>query len=97
MAGKRPAPTHDSVASLATPNERADASALGFDIVDGDGLEYRLDFAPIEFSCGLLMVPHGKTPSNQKHLFQDHADGPLSQLLPEGHEAAGRGAASFVQ
>lgn len=74
------------------------AAALGFDVEEGDTLAYKADYTPpTALSCGLIMVPHGKTQSNNEHLFQDHSDSALSQLLPEGVEMARRGAAEFVQ
>eukprot|EP00931_Biecheleriopsis_adriatica_P060110 TRINITY_DN36089_c0_g1_i1.p1 TRINITY_DN36089_c0_g1~~TRINITY_DN36089_c0_g1_i1.p1 ORF type:complete len:280 (+),score=52.32 TRINITY_DN36089_c0_g1_i1:28-840(+) len=77
---------------------KARIDALGFRLTAGDALEYKEDYEkPVSLSCGLIMVPHGKTPSNRDHLFQDHSDSDLSKLLPEGVEAAKRGAAKFME
>ena len=41
-------------------------------------------------------VPHGRTPANQKLLFQSHREGPNATLLPESLEEAASGAEAFV-
>jgi len=74
------------------------AAKLGFDL-SINSLAYSPDFQPVvRLSCGLIMVPHGKTPSNVRLLFQNHSDsGPESWLIPEGVAMAKAGAAAFVQ
>ena len=44
----------------------------------------------------LVMVPHGRTPSNEKLLFQGHREGPEGQLLPQSLRDAATGAAAFL-
>ena len=44
----------------------------------------------------LVMVPHGKTPSNVKLLFQSHAEGPDGQLLQASLDDAALGADEFL-
>ena len=75
----------------------AAAASLGFELSTGGDIKYSDGYTAVSLSCGLLAVPHGKTLSNQRHLFQDHSDSQLSQLLPEGIQMARRGAAAFVQ
>eukprot|EP00933_Yihiella_yeosuensis_P050363 TRINITY_DN48169_c0_g1_i1.p1 TRINITY_DN48169_c0_g1~~TRINITY_DN48169_c0_g1_i1.p1 ORF type:complete len:298 (+),score=51.62 TRINITY_DN48169_c0_g1_i1:59-895(+) len=80
--------------------EQADklASDLGFYFPTPLALEYNADFRPpVQLTCGLIMVPHGKTPANIEHLFQSHSDAQHSQLTPEGREMAVRGAKSFAE
>ena len=43
----------------------------------------------------LVMIPHGRTPSNQKLLFQSHAEGPDSILIPESLKDCELGALDF--
>jgi len=82
----------------AAPPPEETAAVLGLALTRNGGLEYLADFRPpASLSCGLIMVPHGKTPSNINHLFQSHSDGAHSQLTPEGLRAAEVGASQFVQ
>jgi broad specificity phosphatase PhoE len=43
----------------------------------------------------MIMVPHGRTPSNEKLLFQSHEEGPNATLLPASLEEAAAGAEEF--
>lgn len=77
------------------------AGALGLvlpaasDITPVDyGPEYR---PPAQLTCGLLMVPHGQTPSNERMLFQSHRDGPENALTQKGVAMAERGAVAFAR
>ena len=44
----------------------------------------------------LVLIPHGRTPSNQRLIFQDHSEGPDATLLPESLVEAGKGAEVFL-
>lgn len=44
----------------------------------------------------LVLIPHGRTPSNARLIFQDHSEGPDATLLPESLVEAGRGAEVFL-
>jgi len=79
------------------PKELARPLGLELDATAG-ALSYAADFKPVvHLTCGLLMVPHGTTASNVQRLFQNHSDGPKSQLSPEGISEVERGAAAFVE
>ena len=53
-------------------------------------------FAPPRPRVGaLVLIPHGRTPSNQRLIFQDHSEGPDATLLPESLVEAGKGAEVF--
>ena len=60
----------------------------------------KLDYAPDETLAleinQLVMIPHGKTPSNVQLLFQSHVEGPDARLLPASLDDAAIGAARFV-
>lgn len=74
------------------------AASLGLRLGDSGSLSYAPDYRPpVGLSCGLVMVPHGKTPANEKHLFQSHSDGPHSQLTAEGVAMAEQGALAFAE
>ena len=54
-------------------------------------------FAPPRPRVGaLVLIPHGRTPSNQRLIFQDHSEGPDATLLPESLVEAGKGAEVFL-
>eukprot|EP00930_Biecheleria_cincta_P097081 TRINITY_DN8880_c0_g1_i1.p1 TRINITY_DN8880_c0_g1~~TRINITY_DN8880_c0_g1_i1.p1 ORF type:complete len:290 (-),score=31.34 TRINITY_DN8880_c0_g1_i1:156-1025(-) len=74
------------------------AHSLGFSVPSHGLIEYSKDFKPVaNLTCGLLMVPHGQTPSNVKLLFQNHSDGgPDQALTPRGHAMARKGAKAFL-
>ena len=40
----------------------------------------------------LVLIPHGRTPSNQRLIFQVHSEGPDATLLPESLDEAAKGA-----
>ena len=44
----------------------------------------------------LVLIPHGRTPSNQRLIFQNHSEGPDATLLPESLVEAGKGAEVFL-
>ena len=44
----------------------------------------------------LVLIPHGRTPSNQRLIFQNHSEGPDATLLPESLDEAGKGAEVFL-
>ena len=45
----------------------------------------------------LTLISHrGRTPSNQRLIFQDHSEGPDATLLPESLDEAGKGAEVFL-
>ena len=44
----------------------------------------------------LVLIPHGRTPSNQRLIFQNHSEGPDATLLPESLVEAGEGAEVFL-
>jgi len=54
-------------------------------------------FAPPRPRVGaLVLIPHGRTPSNQRLIFQNHSEGPDATLLPESLVEAGKGAEVFL-
>ena len=54
-------------------------------------------FAPPRPRVGaLVLIPHGRTPSNQRLIFQDHSEGPDATLLPESLVEAAKGAEVFL-
>ena len=54
-------------------------------------------FAPLRPRVGaLVLIPHGRTPSNQRLIFQNHSEGPDATLLPESLVEAGKGAEVFL-
>ena len=68
---------------------------LGFDLLDSDlgSITYNTAYVPPPMAVSsLTCIPHGRTPSNEKLLFQSHAEGPDGILLPESFEGAQAGA-----
>ncbi len=63
---------------------------------DGGKISYAEGFRPLKLECDeLLWVPHGRTPANEKLLFQSHEEGPNGLLLPESLEETEAGAREF--
>lgn len=73
-------------------------NALGFtaDATDTGSISLGTHAAPELAIERMIMVPHGKTPSNVKLLFQAHMEGPNATLLPESLNDAAEGAAEFL-
>lgn len=72
--------------------------ALGFECDERGRVRYNNVYAPPQLDAKeLLMVPHGKTPSNIRMLFQSHAESADSQLLPASFDDARAGARSFLE
>ena len=71
--------------------------ALGLEETSPGILGYAADYAPPRLALEkLIMVPHGRTPSNERMLFQSHAEGPNATLLPSSLDEAARGAEAFL-
>ena len=69
----------------------ARVAALGLVELRPGVVAYARHYAPPVVPLrSLIMVPHGRTPSNVRLLFQSHAEGPNATLLPESldHAAA---------
>ena len=73
-------------------------SALGFiaDATDTGSISLSTHAAPELAIERMIMVPHGKTPSNVNLLFQAHTEGPNATLLPESLNDAAEGVAEFL-
>lgn len=84
--------------SAARSSAIARAAALGLVMPTASDIDYGPEFQPLaQLTCGLLMVPHGQTPSNERMLFQSHRDGPENALTEKGVAMADRGALAFAQ
>ena len=67
----------------------ARVAALGLVELRPGVVAYAQHYAPPVVPLrSLIMVPHGRTPSNARLLFQSHAEGPNATLLPESLVAA---------
>mmetsp|Transcript_9316 Transcript_9316/g.29059 ORF Transcript_9316/g.29059 Transcript_9316/m.29059 type:complete len:242 (-) Transcript_9316:53-778(-) len=77
----------------------ANAARLALVGIRQEGAAFRLleSYAPLRPRVkALVMVPHGRTPSNEKLLFQSHREGPNATLLPESLTEAEKGADAFL-
>ena len=67
----------------------ARVAALGLVELRPGVVAYARHYAPPVVPLrSLIMVPHGRTPSNVRLLFQSHAEGPNATLLPESLDDA---------
>ena len=75
----------------------ARVAALGLVELRPGVVAYARPYAPPVVPLrSLIMVPHGRTPSNVRLLFQSHAEGPNATLLPESLDDAAAGADAFL-
>ena len=75
----------------------ARVAALGLVELRPGVVAYAQHYAPPVVPLrSLVMVPHGRTPSNVRLLFQSHAEGPNATLLPESLDDAAAGADAFL-
>lgn len=82
---------------MAAAHFRRRLAAVGLRELEGGGVGLCAAYAPPRLKCrALLMVPHGRTPSNEKLLFQSHAESANSRLLPESLDEARAGADAFL-
>ena len=83
-----------------TPTSLALMDRLGLALDDAEQgtVAYQPDYQPPTLAVErLICIPHGRTPSNQKLLFQSHDEGPNAALLPESFDDAAAGAAKFFE
>lgn len=74
------------------------AKSLHLKILPNEQVEYEQHFQPpVQLTCGLLIVPHGRAVYNQEGRFQNHADGETSELLPEGMSQNEEGVAALME
>ena len=88
--------TASSAASSGADN--AKLQRLSLERTADDKIAYTDDFRPMKLACEeLVWVPHGRTPANERLIFQSHEEGPDGQLLPESLEEAEAGARQFFE
>lgn len=72
------------------------ASKLGFAIA-GQSIDYSSAYSPISLDLeALIFIPHGRTPSNEKLIFQSHEESSNSKLLPTSLAETAEGAEVFL-
>lgn len=72
------------------------ATKLGFSII-GQSIDYTSSYTPISLDLeSLIFIPHGKTPSNEKLLFQSYKESKDSKLLPASQIETKEGAQVFI-
>eukprot|EP00613_Pedinella_sp_CCMP2098_P044121 CAMPEP_0171788742 /NCGR_PEP_ID=MMETSP0991-20121206/64668_1 /TAXON_ID=483369 /ORGANISM="non described non described, Strain CCMP2098" /LENGTH=240 /DNA_ID=CAMNT_0012397925 /DNA_START=74 /DNA_END=796 /DNA_ORIENTATION=- len=72
-------------------------AALGLRELERNKIGYLENYSGREVAVKeLVMIPHGRTPSNERLLFQSHGEGPNATLLPESLVEAAKGAALFL-
>ena len=87
-----------SEAKAAARAARQRLHSLGFVRLEDGTIAHRETYIPPKLGVErLLMIPHGRTPSNVSLLFQSHAEGPDGELLPESRDEAAAGAAEFLK
>mmetsp|Transcript_2998 Transcript_2998/g.5365 ORF Transcript_2998/g.5365 Transcript_2998/m.5365 type:complete len:291 (-) Transcript_2998:629-1501(-) len=79
-----------------TASQQEIAKTLGFSIV-GQSVEYSSSYKPLQLDIeSLIFIPHGKTNSNVKLIFQSHEESADSKLLPNSLIEAAEGATVFI-
>ena len=95
--------THSSTATQAVVGDNIEfsrqqdiATSLGFSLA-GHTLDYSSSFTPSLLNLeALIFIPHGKTPSNEKLLFQSHKESQNSKLLESSLKDTEEGARVLI-